>query len=179
MINFYLFHTDKKIVVSDYPVERVKKKYGYKFEILNSIKDLTAQDLVIERIKRQYPLFSVAFYKKRPSTKLSEEVKKKISLSKIGKPRDEATRKKISATMKGKSNFHGKKHRQESKEKIAAKFYGNKNVAGTHWVHDPRGDTEKRVRDRTNIPKGFSLGRDYYSTEAGVYHFRKKKFMSE
>ena len=45
MINFYLFLTDKKIVVSDQPLERVKKKYGYKFEIINSIKDKASQNI--------------------------------------------------------------------------------------------------------------------------------------
>lgn len=170
-----MFTNDKKIVISNYPTEKVKKKYGFRFEILNSIKDENAIDVITERIKKQYPLFILEKYifKKRVAV-FSEETRKKMSLSKLGKPRDEVTRKKISAGLKGRSNFQGKKHKEESKEKIAEAKLGNQHNKNTYWIHDPSGDTEKKVKDRNQVPKGFSLGRDYYSTEPGLYYFKKK-----
>jgi hypothetical protein len=169
MFNFYLYQLDKKIVISDLPSEKVKSKFGYKFEILTSVREKESLPTVIERIKRQYSLFSIEeyFYKKRKPR--SEESNKKISLAKLGKPRDEATRLKISRALKGRSNFQGKKHREDTKEVMAEKKLGNKHTEGYYWVHDPRGSKEKRVKDKKDAPVGFSLGRDYYSTEAGLY----------
>ena len=96
-----------------------------------------------------------------------------MSEAKMGKPRDEATRQKISRGLKGRSNFQGKHHNYETKEIMAEKKIGNKHTKDTYWAHDPRSDKETRVKDMHRLPYGYQLGRDYYSTEAGLYYFRK------
>jgi hypothetical protein len=98
-----------------------------------------------------------------------------MSQAKLGKRRDEETKKRISNTMKGKSNFEGKRHSWESKEKIGEKLMGNHNVRDTYWIHNPRTDKERRVKERHNLARDYQLGRDYYSTEAGLYCFREIK----
>lgn len=174
MFNFYLFNKEKRIVISDYPSDKVKGKFGFQYEILNSVKEKSALPFISERIKKQYPLYSIVEFFTRPRKPHTEETKRKMALAKIGKPRDEATKQKISIARKGKSNFEGKKHNEETKKIMAEKKLGNQHVKDLRWVHDPRGTEEKRVKDRTKVPVGFSLGRDYYSTEPGLYYFKKK-----
>lgn len=173
MIHFYLFSKEKKIVASDLPQEKIKQKFGSRFEILNSIKDKDFVEIVKVRVLRGYPDFSYVetFHRKAVFT---EESRRKISLSKLGKPRDELTRLKISLASKGRSNFQGKRHSDETKQKMAEKKLGNTHTKEYHWAHDPRSDKETRVKDRKNIPDGFSIGRDYYSTEPGLFHFRER-----
>lgn len=173
MIHFYLLAADKKIVASDLPLEKIKKKLGSRFEIINSIKDKSVLDVIKVRVLRGYPNFS---YEEifQVSKTFSEETKKKISESKLGKPRDELTRRKISLALKGRSNFQGKRHSDDTKSVMSEKKLGNQHTKDTLWAHDPRSDKETRVRDRKDVPNGYSLGRDYYSTEAGMYYFKNR-----
>lgn len=167
MFHFYCFNQDKKLIVSDLPVEKIKEKHGYRFEILTSVKEKESIDLVLSRLKRNYSTFTVvnAFATVRqPRGPYNKPTKKK------GVPRDEATKAKISATLKGRSNFQGKRHTPETKAKMAAKKLGNTHVKGTHWAYDPRGDSEVRVKSLADIPEGYSQGRDYDSIEEGYYH---------
>jgi len=171
MIHFYLLTADKKIVASDLPLEKIKKKLGSRYEVINSIKDRSVLDVIKARMLRSYPGFSFEEMFQVSKT-FSEETKKKISESKIGKPRDELTRRKISLALKGRSNFNGKKHSDETKTVMSEKKIGNQHTKDTYWAHDPRSDKETRVKDRRDVPPGYSLGRDYYSTEAGLYYFK-------
>jgi hypothetical protein len=101
-----------------------------------------------------------------------------MSEAKMGKPRDEATRQKISAGLKGRSNFQGKKHTADTKDVMAEKKLGNQHTKDSYWAYDPKSDKETRVRDRNNLPSGYQLGRDYDSIEIGLYHideYRKSR----
>lgn len=173
MYFFYCFTLEKIILISDLPVEKIRNKYGYRYEILTSVKDKESIEIVIERMKRNYLQYTFSQIFKKPKVVLSQEVRNKISESKKGKPRDEETRAKISASCKGRSNFQGKSHTPETKARMAAKKLGNDHAKALHWAHDPRGDAEVRVKEIKDIPSGFSKGRDYYSTEPGLYHFKQ------
>jgi hypothetical protein len=174
MIHFYCYVTLKKIIVSDLPAVKVKAKYGYRYELLNSIKEKDAVEFIKTRLLRSYHgyEFIELFHKERKP--FTEEAKRKMSLAKLGKPRDETTRQKISRGLKGRSNFQGKKHTYETKEVMAEKKIGNDHAKDLYWAHDPKGTKETRVKDRNRLPQGFALGRDYYSTEAGIYGIKSK-----
>lgn len=163
MIHFYYYQKDQRLVVSDIDPSKIKKKYGFNYEILNSIKDKEHVDLIIDRIMKGYKVSDkvVSFHKKK---EFSEEYRRKLSEAKKGRKLDSAVKAKISSTMKGKSNFQGKKHSYESKRLIGAAQIGNSNVKDSNWVFDPRGTKELRIKD-SNVPSGFSKGRDYYSIE--------------
>lgn len=171
MIHFYCFHSEKKIIASDLPIGKIKSKYGYKYEVLTSIKEREAFDTISTRLLRSYPGFTIEQVLQKEKIPISKESRKKISDSKIGRPRDEATRQKISAALKGRSNFKGKRHSEETKSVMSDKKIGNSHTKEYYWVHDPGSEKEKRVRTRADVPRGYSLGRDYYSTEAGLYFF--------
>lgn len=173
MYHFYCFNQEKIILVSDLPVDKIKKKYGIRYEILTSIKERDSIVIIKERLKRSYSQFEFieAFTKAKHT--LTDEQRQKISASKLGKPRDEATRAKISAGLKGRSNFQGKQHSPETRARMAEKKLGNDHAKDLHWAHDPRSDTEVRVKEIKDIPQGYSKGRDYYSTEPGLYHFKQ------
>lgn len=157
------------------PVEKVKKKYGYRYEVINSIKDIAYIDVITARVLRSYPGYTIEQLERKKPTPMSDETKRKISEAHKGVPRSEETKQKISQSLKGRSNFVGKSHSDETKEVMAEKKLGNQHTKEYHWVYDPRGQREKRVKNRRDVPPGFSLGRDYYSTEAGLYHFKEIK----
>ena len=173
MFHFYDFYSDKKLIISDLPQERVRKKFGFKYEILNSVKDKESIDIIASRILRSLPGYEIEKVFAAGKKVLSAEHRRILSETKKGKPRDEATRAKISATLKGRSSFQGKKHREESKRKIAESKYGNDHAKNRIWAFDPRGKKEVRVLSIRDIPVGFSKGRDYYSTEPGLYFFKE------
>jgi len=174
MIHFYCYVTLKKIIVSDLPADKVKVKYGYRYELLNSVKDKDAVDFIKIRLLRSYHEYEFIELFQKEKKPVSEEARRKMSLAKLGKPRDETTKQKISKGLKGRSNFQGKKHNPETKEVMAEKKLGNDHAKELYWVHDPRGTKEKRIKDRNSLPPGYAIGRDYYSTEAGLYHFKTK-----
>lgn len=174
MIHFYCFNHTKTILISDLPVEKVRAKHGHGYEILNSIKDTSYLDVVKARVLKSYGTFKVIEEFKKVPKPISLEARKKISESKLGKPRDEETRRKISEGLKGRSNFQGKKHNEETKRLMRAKKLGNQHTKDYYWAHDPNGNKEVRVKSREDIPEGFRQGRDYYSTEAGLYYFLTK-----
>ena len=170
MYNFYCYNSEKKIIISDIPVEKIRAKYGYKYEIVNKVKDKESIAIIKARIERQYINYSFIEWFQKEKKAHSEETKRKMSEAKLGKPRDEATRQKIAAGLKGRSNFQGKKHSSETKELMAEKKIGNQHTKDSYWAYDPRTDKETRVKDRNKLPPGFILGRDYDSIETGLYH---------
>jgi hypothetical protein len=60
----------------------------------------------------------------RPKRKLSEETKKKISASLVGKPRNKETKQKISIAHQGNTHNVGRKCSEETKQKISNKLKG-------------------------------------------------------
>jgi hypothetical protein len=78
----------------------VKKKYGHRFEVINSIKDKESVGVIQTKLLRSYPNHEVTEWYKAERKPMSAESKKKISDSKMGRPRDEATRLKISLSIK-------------------------------------------------------------------------------
>ena len=159
MIHVYSFNKDKLIVISDKDKDKINKKYGHKYEIINSFKD--KQSILHYRLKleRQSPTFAVVedyFVKKFHS----QETKLKMSQSKLGKKRPDKVKAKISESRKGVGNFSGKKHSTLSKRRISHKMSGKKQVEGKKLIYNPSTDTEKRVNNIINLPDGFRKGRD-------------------
>jgi len=159
-------------------LDRVRVKFGYQYEIINSIKDTSVIEVVKVKLERTYGSYKFVEWYQKVRKPMSDETKKKMSKAKMGKPRDEATRQKISAGLKGRSNFQGKKHNADTKDVMAEKKLGNQHTKDSYWAYDPKADKETRVRDRNNLPAGYQLGRDYDSIEIGLYHIdehRKSK----
>jgi len=90
MIIFYCFNRIKTIIISNKPVDEVRIKYGTHYEILNSIKDITVLETVKVRTLRQFPSYKVIeiISKPRVGHPRSEETRLKMSQAKLGKPRD-------------------------------------------------------------------------------------------
>ena len=170
MIHFYCYDVTKTILISDQPVDKVRIKYGHRYELLNSVKDSSAVDIIKTRLLRSYGKYEFVEWYQIVRKAMSDETKRKMSEAKMGKPRDEATRQKISAGLKGRSNFQGKRHSADTKDIMAEKKLGNQHTKDSYWAYNSRSDTETRVRDRNKLPPGYSLGRDYDSIEVGLYH---------
>jgi hypothetical protein len=175
MIHFYCYFNNKNIIISDYPSKDVKAKFGHRFELVNSVKEKESVDIIKEKILKSYSNFVFIEFYKPAKRVLSAEARKKISDSKVGLKRDAATRAKISAGLKGRSNFQGKKHNEGTKAVMSDKKLGNNHVKDKVWAHDPRCEKEIRVKDRRSIPVGFVKGRDYYSIENFIYYGKGKK----
>lgn len=175
MIHFYCYDVTKTILISDMPVDKVKAKYGHRYELLNSVKESSAVDIVRTRLQRSYGRYEFVEWYQTVKKPISEETRRRMSEAKMGKPRDEATRQKIAAGLKGRSNFQGKKHTADTKDKMAEKKLGNDHAKDSYWAYDPRSDKETRVRDRNKLPPGFILGRDYDSIEVGLYHIEEHR----
>ena len=170
MIHFYCYDVTKTILISDQPVDKVKSKYGHRYELLNSIRDNSAVDIIRTRLLRSYGSYKFVEWYQTVRKPMSEETRRKMSEAKMGKPRDEATRQKIAAGLKGRSNFQGKKHSAETRDVMAEKKLGNDHAKDSYWAYDPGADKETRVKDRNKLPPGYQLGRDYDSIEVGLYH---------
>jgi len=166
MLHIYVYYKVNKIIISDFPTNTVRKRYGTGGELLNSFKEKESYELVKDRLLRPYSKFSIEEWFKPPKLIFTEETRKKMRDKKMGGKQSEETKRKISMTMKGKSNFQGKKHTRQTKLLIGNAQVGNQNVRGTYWAYNP--DTSKEIRSKTRhyLPKGFILGKDYYSIEA-------------
>lgn len=169
MYYFYVFYSCKQIIVSDLDQTRVRKRYGNKIELINSVKDKESIEIIKPRILRNYIGFQFVEEFQKPKYVMSPEHKQALINSKLGKKRSEEVKKKISLAKKGKSNFEGKKHTYETKRLMSARKIGQAQHKEYIWAHDPVSDKEIMVKNRSEIPKGYSQGRDYYSTEAGLY----------
>lgn len=159
MIHFYAYHKQQLLLISDYPKDKIKNKYGPVFEIVNSIKDKESLEHIKPRITRQFPKYSVKeyLYQKRV---FSEETRKRMALAKLNKPRADWVKEKISSKMKGKSNFEGKQHRRESRIKTSLSMMNNTNSKDVKYIYNPILDKELRVKDIVNLPEGYRLGRN-------------------
>lgn len=166
MIHIYCYPSLKSIILSDRPSDKVKAKFGHRYEILTSIRERDSVATVLPRVMRNYPGYEVIEWYAIVRKPVSDETRLKLSAGRLGKTHSEESKAKTSATMKGRSNFAGKRHRNESKDAIAASMLGNDNSAGLIWCHNPVTGEETRVADWTMIPAGWVAGRDYYSTES-------------
>ena len=89
-------------------IKAVKSKFGRKTFLIeayiyDSVKDKESVSVIQTRLLRSYPNHTVIEWYKAERKPMSAETKKKISDSKMGRPRDEATRLKISlANTRGK-----------------------------------------------------------------------------
>ena len=70
---------------------------------------------------------------------------------------DLETRKKISKTMKGHSNFEGHRHSHAEKVQIAISQEGHRNAAGLKWAINR--NTGKETRVKSKLPQGNRWGR--------------------
>lgn len=171
MIHIYCYPSLKSIIVSDRPSDKVKAKFGHRYEILTSIRERDSVAVVLPRVMRNYPGFVVIEWYAIVRKPISDETRLKLSAGRLGKTHSEESKAKTSATMKGRSNFRGKKHKDETKDAIAAAMLGNDNSAGLIWCHDPVSGEEKRIADLSLLPAGWMVGREYYSIEAlRLYH---------
>ena len=169
MVNYYLFQKQKFILVSDWPISRVKRKYGHSFEILTTIKDKTNIDTISQRIARQYPKFELKTSLKR-CVIFTTQIREKIRQKKLGKARCEVFKKKMRARYRGISIFQGHRHTEAYKKFMSNKMKNNSHNKGLYWIYNPYTDEEKRIRDRTKIPEGFRFGRNPSSTEHAIYN---------
>lgn len=175
MFNFYVSYKLKKIYCSDYPLDKARRHFHNDVELVNSIKDKEYLDVIKARVMRTFPGFELVEQMQKPKYVMTPEHKHALLMSKLGKKRSDEVKRKISEKNKGKSGFQGKKHRPDSKRLIGAAKLGNQVNKDLIWIHNPDTDQERKVKDRKDIPKGFSEGRDYYSTEPGLYVMNSKK----
>jgi hypothetical protein len=181
MISFYISSTAKQLIITDYTPEKVRKRFNYGVELVNSIKDKSSLDIVKSRMLRTYRGYEIVELFQKPKYVMSPEHKHALLISKLGKPRSEEVRRKISETKKKQpSNFKGKKHTYETKRLMSARKIGNQANADKIWAYNPDTDEEIMVNTRADIPPGFSEGRDYYSVEPGLYemHENNKRLRS-
>ena len=159
MIHIYLFSKDKLILISDKPKDKLHKKYGHKYEIMNSFKDKQSIYFFKEKLQRQSPTFNIIedyFVKKVHST----ETRLKMAKSHTGLKHSDEVKAKMSRSHAGKSNHTGKKHSEFTKSQISHKMKSKKQVLGKKIIYNPSTDQERRVEDIINLPKGFRRGRD-------------------
>lgn len=164
MIRFFAFYNTKTLLITNFAIDKVKKRYGHKFEIINSIKDRSSLDQVKPRVLRQFTAFQV-IEQLGPSVTFTNEVREKLRRKKLGTKRDEATKAKISATLKGRSSFTGKKHLEKSKYQISVKTKGRKTCEGKIWIYNPRTFVERKINKGEKLPQGYMYGRDPDSVE--------------
>lgn len=179
MFYFFVSYKQKKIFLTDLPQDRIKKRFGFDLELVNSVKDRDSLGAITPRVLRSYPGFELVEEFQKPKYVMTPEHKQALINSKLGKPRSEEVRKKISETKKGKSNFEGKRHSYETKRLMAARKIGNQHNKNYVWAHNPDTDKEIMVKSRLDIPKGYSMGRDYYSVEPGMYSWSLRPGDSE
>lgn len=169
MINIYLFQKDKYVLISDYPLSTIRRRFGHSFEILTNVKDKNNLDVIVERIKKTYP--KIEFKTKfRTHIVFTDEMRNKIRQKKLGKARCEVFKNKMRIRFKGVSIFQGHKHKDDFKKFMSDKMKNNQINKGLYWVYNPITNQEKRIKDRTKIPQGFRLGRNHDSIEEGLYH---------
>lgn len=172
MYCFFISYKQKKVFLTDLTQDRAKKKFGFDLELVNSVKDKDSLQTITPRVLRSYPGFELVEEYQKPKYVMTPEHKQALINSKLGKPRSEEVRQKISQTKKGKSNFEGKRHSYETRRVMAARKIGNQHNKNYVWAHNPTTDEEIMVKSRMDIPSGFSQGRDFLSVEPGLYEIR-------
>jgi len=163
MIRIYL--VGQALVCFDKGESEFKSKYGRNHEQVGIIKDTSNLQTVLEKLQKQYrttELVKDVHIKRRfgwcyKTEEQKAATRQKMSEVKLGRPRRQWVKDKISEARKGKGNFTGKKHSAYAKKAIAFSRRGKNPVEGKRWCHDPI--TGKELRS-TELPKGFIWGRD-------------------
>lgn len=163
MIRIYLI--DKQLVCFDKGETAFKQKYGNNHEQVGIVKDVSNLTTVLEKLSKQYKtveLVQDVHIKRRVGWCYKTEEQKaatrtKMSEVRLGRPRRQWIKDKISESRKGKGNFTGKKHSEFAKKAIAFARRGKNPVKGLRWCHNPI--TGKELRS-TELPEGFIWGRD-------------------
>lgn len=168
MINFYLFQKEKYILISDYPLSTIRRRHGYSFEILTNVKDKANLEIIKQRIVKQYPKLEIK-QKIRTPINYTPELRNKLRLNKLGKKRCEVFKNKLRALYRGRSIFQGQRHTADYKKFMSSIMKGNSHNTGMMWIHNPRTDEERKIRDRKDLPPGFLFGRSPAKMENTVY----------
>jgi hypothetical protein len=82
-----------------------------------------------------------------------------LSRSHKGNKLSSATKKKISRSMGGKSNFEGKHHTKQSKDRIRHKRGHDDRVKGARWVVNRSGKTARKHA----TPQGYRTGHRHWT----------------
>lgn len=85
--------------------------------------------------------------------------KEKIAAAHRGNRQSAETKKKISRSMDGKSNFAGKKHTDHAKDLIGAKRGSDDRIRGRRWIVNRAGKTYRRYK----APGDFKIGQRKYN----------------
>lgn len=166
MIRFVAVHNTREIFISNHTIDRLKLIVGNKFEILNTIADLVSIETIQTRLARSYPTYKFITKLKRKGVPRSEETRRKIALSKIGKPRDPGTIARLQQLHKGKSIFEGRHHSEETKRKLSEVMTGKTTpYRNARWIYNPTTDREIKLKENATMPPGYRFGRDCYSIE--------------
>lgn len=87
--------------------------------------------------------------------------KEKIASAHRGNRQSASTKKKISRSMAGKSNFAGKKHSDHARDVIGAKRGSDDRIRGRRWIVNSSGKTYRRY----HAPGGYKVGRRKFNEE--------------
>lgn len=176
MYCFYVSYKQKKIYLTDLPPDKVKKKFGFDLELVNSVKDKENIEIIKARVQKSHNGFTLHEEFQKPKYVMTPEHKLALLKSHLGKKRPEEVKRKISESKKGAvSNFKGKKHTYETRRIQAISKYGNQVNKDLIWIYNPDTFEERKVASRDEIPPGFSEGRDIESVEGGLYAMEESK----
>ncbi|NBW23070.1 MAG: hypothetical protein EBR82_85515, partial [Caulobacteraceae bacterium] len=166
LIRIFIVYKPKFIYITKEIDREVRQKFGTS-EIILTLKKTRGIMAHIAKLKQTYKVDDVRYgffiptslpppkpISSLPPEKYAE-VCRKISESKKGKPRDEETRRKISAGLKG-----IKRERTKAEKLMYASF---RSKLGKHykWIFDPYSGQEKQIGVDEPLPEGFLFGRSY------------------
>jgi hypothetical protein len=92
--------------------------------------------------------------------------REKIAAAHRGNRQSAATKKKISRSMAGQSNFEGKKHSTASRDRIRHKRGHDDRIEGRRWIVNPTGETYRRFKK----PGSMHFGRKYQRLKEWLAH---------
>ena len=164
MIKIYVVYKPKFLLVTKEGDREVRVKYGMS-EVVMTLKKTRGIMAHLAKLKRTYQTEEVKYDHFIPTSlpppkpisslppEKYAEVCRKISESKKGKPRDEETRRKISAGLKG-----IKRPRTSAEKAMYASF---RSKLGKHykWIFDPYSGKERQIGVDEPLPEGFIFGR--------------------
>jgi hypothetical protein len=159
---YRIFLQSNKLIVVETTEKEFRQKYPGSYELIQSIAEYDNLEKVITRLQKDYRVSEVikdyAEQKRWGWKYFTEEIKRRCIEARIGKPRPAESNAKVSAKMKGKSNFEGRQHRTMTKIVLASKRYGKATIKGQKWCHHP--ETGKELRCfYEDLPAGFRWGR--------------------
>lgn len=159
---YRVFLQSRKLIVVETTEREFRQKYPGPYELIQAVAEYDNLEKVIERLQKDYkPQEVIRDYaeQKRWGWKyFTEEVRRKCIEARIGKPRPKESNAKVSARMRGKSNFEGRRHDPMAKIMIASKRYGNSTINGQRWCHHPESGKELRCFENDK-PADYKWGR--------------------